>query len=174
MESVPVLLITGPVGVGKSSALFEASRLLREASVPHAAVNLSQLAVAWPPPSDDPWNERLTHRNLACVWSNAHKAGAERLLLERVLEARSLLRHVEAAVPGAQITVVRLRAPKDIVEARIRHRELGRDPSWFLAAATYLVETMEQSEVADHVVDTANRTVAEIAADVLRAAGWLP
>jgi hypothetical protein len=107
------------------------------------------------------------------VWSNAHEAGAERLLLERVLEARSLLRHVEAAVAGAQITVVRLRAPKDIVEARIRHRELGRDPSWFLAVAAYLVETMEQSEVADHVVDTANRAVAEIAADVLRVAGWL-
>jgi len=173
MASVPVLLITGPIGVGKSSVLSQAAYLLREAHVPHAAVNLSQLGVTWPPPPDDPWNERLTHRNLACVWSNAREVGAERLLLERVLEARSLLRHVEGAVPGAQITVVRLRAPKDVVETRILHRELGRDASWFLAAAAYLVDAMERSEVGDHVVDTSNRAVAEIAADVLRVAGWL-
>jgi len=112
MESVPILLITGPVRIGKSSVLFEAARLLREARVPHAAVDLAQIGAAWPPPADDRWNERIAHRNLACMWSNVREAGAERLLLERVLEARSLLRHVVAAVPGARITVVRLRAPR--------------------------------------------------------------
>jgi hypothetical protein len=174
MESVPILLITGPVGIGKSSVLFEAARLLREARIPHAAVDLAQIGEAWPPPADDRWNERLAHRNLACMWSNFREAGAERLLLERVLEARSLLRHVAAAVPGAQITVVRLRAPKEIVEARIRHREQGRDPSWYLEAAAYLVETMERSDIADHVIETANRPVSEVAQDILRMVGWLP
>jgi hypothetical protein len=172
--SVPVLLITGPVGVGKSSVLSGASWLLREAHIPHAAVNLSAIGEAWPAPGDDLWNERLIHRNLACMWANFRDAGAERLLLERVLEARSLLRHIEAAVPGAQITVVRLRASREIVEARIRHREQGRDPSWYLGATAYLVETMEHSDVADHVIETANRPVGDVAADVLRTVGWLP
>jgi hypothetical protein len=173
MESVPILLITGPVGIGKSSVLFEAARLLREARIPHAAVDLAQIGEAWPPPADDRWNERLAHRNLACMWSNFREAGAERLLLERVLEARSLLRHVAAAVPGAQITVVRLRAPKEIVQARIRHREQGRDPSWYLEAAAYLVETMERSDIADYVIETANRLASEVAQDILRTVGWL-
>jgi len=109
-----VLLLTGPVGVGKSTVAAAAAWLLREANVPHAAVDLARLAECWPVPADDPWHEQLLHRNLACVWANFQQAGAERLLLTRVLEARSLLRHVVAAVPGAQITVVRLRAPPPI------------------------------------------------------------
>jgi adenylylsulfate kinase len=174
MESVPVLLFNGPVGVGKSTILAEASHLLRQAGVPHAAVDLAWIGTAWPAPPDDRWNERLIHRNLACLWANFRESGAKRLLLARVLEDRSLLRHVEAAVPGARITVVRLRAPKGVVEARIRHREEGRDPSWFLAAAGYLVDVLERSDVADHIVENDNRPVADVAAEALRAAGWLP
>ena len=109
-SAVPVLLITGPVGVGKTTVLMEVAGLLKQCRLPHAAVDLDRIADAWPPPADDPWNEVLTHRNLACLWANFHAAGAERLVLASVLEARSLLRHVEAAVPGADITVVRLRA----------------------------------------------------------------
>jgi hypothetical protein len=59
---------------------------------------------------DAPWNERLVHRNLACMWPNARRAGADRPILGRVLEDRSLLRYVAEAVVGTQITVIRLTA----------------------------------------------------------------
>jgi adenylylsulfate kinase len=175
LAPIPTLLITGPIGVGKTSVLYEAVRRLRAARRPHAAVDLDSIAEAWPPPSDDPWHERLMQRNLACMWANYRDTGAERLLLARVLQARSLLRYVEVAVPSAAITVVRLRAPKEVVEARIRRREQerGRDPSWFLDTTAYLVEAMEQSDSADYVVETADRSVGEVADDVLRLAGWL-
>jgi predicted kinase len=170
--SVPVLLITGPVGVGKSTVAAEAARLLREANLPHALVDLAWMEQCWPVPADDPWNERLTHRNLACMWVNFHQAGADRLIVVRVLEARSLLRQVAEAVPGAQITVVRLRAPLAVLHARIRCREAS-DPSWFLGAATHTAEVLEQARVEDHLVDNEDRPVAEVAAEVLRLAGWL-
>ena len=134
--SVPVLLITGPVGVGKSTVAAEAGRLLREADVPHALVDLTWIEQCWPVPADDPWNECLTHRNLACMWENFRQAGAGRLLLVRVLEARSLLRHLAEAVPGADIMAVRLRAPLAVLHARIRAREAS-DPSWFRRAASH-------------------------------------
>src|SRR5262245_36071397 len=41
VTGVPVLLITGPVGVGKSTVLAEAAWLLRQAQVPHAATVLT-------------------------------------------------------------------------------------------------------------------------------------
>ncbi len=170
---VPVLLLTGPVGVGKSTVAAAAAWLLREANVPHAAVDLARLAECWPVPADDPWHEQLLHRNLACVWANFQQAGAERLLLTRVLEARSLLRHVVAAVPGAQITVVRLRAPPPLLAARIRAREAG-DPSWFLGAAAHTAAALEHAGVEDHLVDNADRPVGEVAAEVLRRTAWLP
>jgi Mrp family chromosome partitioning ATPase len=170
--SVPVLLITGPVGVGKSTVAAEAARLLREANVPHALVDLAWIEQCWPVPTDDPWNERLTHRNLACMWANFRQAGADRLLLVRVLEARSLLRQVVEAVPGAEVTVVRLRAPLAVLQARIRSREAS-DPSWFLGAATHTAEVLERAGVEDHLVDNQDRPVAAVAEEVLRRVGWL-
>src|SRR5258708_26863302 len=123
--SVPVLLITGPVGAGKSTVAGEAARLLREANIPHALVNLAWIEQCWPASADDPWNERLTHRNLACLWANFRQASAGRLILVRVLEDRSLLRHVAEAVPGAGGTGVSLRAPLAVLPARSRSRESG-------------------------------------------------
>jgi hypothetical protein len=170
---VPVLVITGPVGVGKSTIAAEAAWLLRRAGVPHALVDLDRIEQCWPVPADDPWNERVSHRNLACMWANFRQAGADRLIFARVLETRSLLRRVTEAVPGAQITVVRLRAPLAVLHERIRGREAG-DPEWFLGAATHTEEVFERAQVEDHLVDNENRPAAVVAGEVLQRVGWLP
>jgi hypothetical protein len=169
---VPVLVITGPVGVGKSTIANEAAWLLRQADVPHALVDLDRIEQCWPVPADDPWNERVSHRNLACMWANFRQAGADRLILVRVLEARSLLRRVTEAVPGAQVTVVRLRAPLAVIHERIRSREAS-DPDWFLDAATHTAEVLEQARVEDHLVDNENRPATVVAEEVLDRVGWL-
>lgn len=171
---VPVLMITGPVGVGKTAVTGEASRLLGEAGIPHATADLAVIVSCWPPPCDDPWNEVLIHANLGCMWANFRRAGAARLLLCRVLETRSLLARVTKAVPGADITVVRLRARRELVQQRIVTRESGRDPQWYLDTAAYLFDRMEHTGVEDHVVDNDDRPVAQVAAEVLHVAGWPP
>jgi len=167
------LLFTGPVGVGKSTVAGEASSLLRDAEIPHALVDLDHVGECAPPPPDDPWQERLTHRNLACMWANFREVGAERLLLCRILEARSLLRHIVEAVPGADITVVRLRAPLSVLHARIHAGEAGHDPDWYLGAATYLADALENAPVEDHLIDNVDRPAREVAAEALRLARWL-
>jgi gluconate kinase len=172
--AVPVLLLTGAVGVGKSTIGAEVSRLLGDAEAAHAYVDLAVIGRGWPTPADDPWNERLIHANLACIWSNFAAAGARRLVLCRVLEDRSLLRHVEEAVPGAEITVVQLHAPLATLNARIRTRETPRDPSWFLDVARFLVDHEATTSVADHVVDNTDRHPADVAAEVLSLIRWLP
>ena len=170
---VPVLVITGPVGVGKSTIANEAAWLLRQADVPHALVDLDRIEQCWPVPADDPGNERVSHRNLACMWANFRQAGVDRLIFARVLETRSLLRRVTEAVPGAQITVVRLRAPLAVLHKRIRSREAS-DPDWFLDAATHTTEVFERAQVEDHLVDNENRPATVVAEEVLHRVGWLP
>jgi hypothetical protein len=43
-DVVPVLLVTGPIGVGKSAVLHEADALLIEAGSDHATVELEEIA----------------------------------------------------------------------------------------------------------------------------------
>lgn len=171
--TVPVLLVTRPIGVGKTTITAEAARLLGEAKIPHASIDLARIGQCSPTPAEDPWNERLLHQNLACMWAHFAEAGAGRLLLCRVLETRSLLDHIRAAVPGADITVVRLRAPLNVLQARIRSREAGRDPQWYLDTTAYLIDKLEQVGVEDHVVDNQGRLAPDVAAEVLHVAGWL-
>lgn len=168
---VPVLVVTGSVGAGKSTIGRLAAHLLREADVAHALVDLSSIASAWPRPPDDPWNEAVAHRNLAALWANFYEAGARRLILCRVVQNRDPLDRVRQAVPNADIVVVRLRAALETVQARIRARE--PEPRWALDAATHMVPAMEQTEVADHIVDNDDRSAVEVAREVLGCVGWL-
>src|SRR5205814_8460137 len=114
-----------------------------EAGIPYGLAGLSRIGQCFPASDDDPWNERVVHRNLACMWDTFHDAGARRLILSRVLEARTLLRRIEDAVPGADVTVVRLHAPQQLIKERICAREPG-DPSWYLEAAANLIDAMER------------------------------
>jgi adenylylsulfate kinase len=168
----PVLVVTGPVGVGKTAVLLAAHDLLREAGMPHAAVVLEDVQRSWPAPQDDRWNERLAHRNLASLWSNFSAAGAERLLLERVLEQRSQLRHLREAIPSSRVTVVRLRAPLPVIERRVRGREPHLAPDWHLGAARWLAPRMDVWAVEDHLVENDDRSPREVAAEMLRRARW--
>lgn len=170
--AVPVLLFTGPCGVGKTTVALEADRLLEEAGVPHAMVDLAVIGACSPRPADDRWNERLVHANLACMWENFRRAGAERLVLCRTLEQRSLLGSIAEAVPGAEITVIRLTADLGEVQSRIRSRESGRDPQWYLDMAEYLVDKLPNAAVEDYVVSNQNRPAAAAAREALRLAGW--
>jgi hypothetical protein len=174
ISTVPVLLLSGPVGAGKSTIGGEIARLLREAGVSGAFIDLAVIGQAWPPPADDRWHDRLVHDNLACMWRNFAAAGAGRLVLCRVLEDRSLLQHIEAAVPGADCTVVRLWVPLATIQARLRAREAPRRADWCLDVASHLVDRMEAAGVDDHVVDNDDRHPTEVASTILRLVRWLP
>lgn len=65
---VPTLLITGTVGVGKSTVAAEINDVLADLAVPNAAVELDALVWQWP--STSKWNSDLLFKNLASLWPN--------------------------------------------------------------------------------------------------------
>ncbi len=167
---VPVLLVTGPVGVGKTAVLHEADLLLIESGASHATVELEEVARCWPDTMET--RAPLVYRNLAAIWSNFVAAGASRLLLAGLVEQRSELRLLSQAVPGAAVTVVRLDAPLPVLEQRIRRREPGK-PEPEIDGARWWAERLHETRPEDHLVPTEGRSVGEIAREVLRLASWL-
>jgi hypothetical protein len=48
--AVPVLLLAGPTGAGKTTVALEVARLLRGAGIPNAMADLAVIAQCWPHP----------------------------------------------------------------------------------------------------------------------------
>jgi hypothetical protein len=167
-----VLIVTGPIGVGKSAVVHEADSLLIDAHVPHASVVLEELAGCWPVPPEEPaLGARHMYNNLASLWSNYEARGAVRLLVEMLLESRSDLQPLREAIPGAEIVVVRLRAPLALIEQRLHRRQ--PHPEDELSGARWWHPRMDRCLVEDVLIDNAGRPLREVAAEMLRAAGWL-
>jgi hypothetical protein len=118
--AVPVLLITGPLGVGKSAVADEIFERFCAANVPIALIDLDHLGSCWP--ASGRWDRGLAYRNLTHVWRNYAEVGARRAIIARTIDSRDELRRFEDAIPGAQIVVCRLRARVSTLEARLRLR----------------------------------------------------
>lgn len=171
MGRVPVLVISGPVGVGKSTVADEVSSLLSARRVAHSLVDLDVLAATFPPPSDDRFNGRLALRNLAAVWANAHDVGSRNVIVARVIEHEDELVELAATIPGAELTVVRLAAADDQLVARVERREQGAGRAWHRHRALELARLLEDAP-GDVVIDTTGRSVSEVAREVDAAVQW--
>jgi len=75
-EILPVVILSGPVGVGKTSVGSAMNTILEQRSVPHTFVDFDQLRYTFPRSTDDPWNNVLALENLKSIWSNCEKARA--------------------------------------------------------------------------------------------------
>jgi hypothetical protein len=169
--AVPVIVLTGTVGVGKSTIATIIHDILYEREMPHACVDIDWLRMSWPERGQ--WNSDLAMANLAGVWANYRAAGAERLIIVDVVERRPYLKRYEAAFPGAMIQVCRLTAPASIRERRIEVREQGASRDWHLARSTELETILDDANVADFVVDNGDRPMRDVAMEVLTRAGWI-
>ena len=66
LAAVPVLALSGSVGVGKSTVLEEMHDVLAARAIPHACIELDALACSWPRASSS--NRRASAVRRVC-WS---------------------------------------------------------------------------------------------------------
>ena len=167
---VPTLVITGPVGVGKTSVAAAISELLAEAGTPHAMVDMDCLR--WLYPSVERFNVGVGLQNLAAVWTVYRAAGAGRLVLADVVESRADVAAYEAAVPGAAVQVVRLYATLPTILDRLRGREVGASLAWHAGRAAELLGQMERDQGEDLWGEAEHKSAVEIAREVLLRSRW--
>ena len=171
--TVPTLIVTGPVGVGKTSVAYEVANLLEAAALPHACIDMDTLRSCYPRPAHDRFNLALGLKNLGVVWENCRLAGATHLVLADVVETPDERADYRAAVPGATLTIVRLRADLATLTARVSGRETGAGLEWHLRRTAELAAQMEKRRVEDFTVETNGRVVTAIAREIVDRCGWL-
>ena len=168
---VPVLVITGTMGSGKTTMLGEASDLLVARGIVHAAVDLDTLGMGHLPQAS--WTD-LPYRNLAFVWQNYADVGATRLLIAEAVENAGELDRIRDVIPGAQIVVCRLLAALDTMRRRVLLREPGMLRDAFAARVAQLETLIDTAALEDFSLATDDdRTVTETALEMLSLAKWI-
>jgi cytosine/adenosine deaminase-related metal-dependent hydrolase len=165
------LLLVGTVGSGKTTVLLEIGRRLEDRGEPYALVDLDWLAWVAPAHGSPLTVHDVLVANLAGAVETFRTAGVTRLALARDVTTRSELEAIRAALGGARLTIVRLDAPPPVLERRVRGRDTGADLAEHLAEIR--VAAAAPPPPFPHVaVSNDERPVADVAADVLAAAGW--
>jgi len=171
-EAIPMVLVTGTVGSGKTSVADEIAVLLHEQSLPYALIDLDWLCQTYPAPKDDPYREELTLKNLAAIWPNYRPEGVRYLVLAGVIEDRDHLDKYREAIPEADISVVRVVAPPEVIQERLRKREVDPfyEPRW--ERSQELSSILDSAGVEDFTVSNDQRPIREVAIEVLTRLGW--
>lgn len=167
---IQVVLIGGRSGAGKTTVSYEVSELLRRRDVAHALVDGDNLDAVHPSVT----GSALAEANLAAIWHNYAALGHHRLVYVNtvsVLEDAMIRR----ALGGGEIvvTAILLTADDATVRERLGQREIGTTLDVHLERSDRAARHLETTAAdAVHRVATDGRSVPEIAAEIVRLAGW--
>jgi adenylylsulfate kinase-like enzyme len=75
-DTIPVLWLCGPPGVGKSTVGWAIYSQLVQSGLQTAYVDIDQLGICYPAPAADPGRYRMKARNLGGVVANFRAEGA--------------------------------------------------------------------------------------------------
>jgi hypothetical protein len=169
-SGVPVLIISGSMGSGKTTVLGEASDLLAAADVCHAAVDLDALGIVHAPSGG---SGDIEFCNLATVWRNFAAAGVDRLIVACALESAATLDGIRGAVPGAEVVICRLRAAVTTMEERVARRDPGILRDMYVARVAELEAALDRVRLEDFTLANDEVSITTVAQEMLSRAGWL-
>jgi KaiC/GvpD/RAD55 family RecA-like ATPase len=181
---VPLLLLCGAPGTGKSSVGWEVYWLLMREGVPVAHVDLD--GIGYGPPGHS-GSFDLKFQNVAAVWRSYSEKGASALVVSGLRALEEDVLACAAAVPGSVPTTVVLTVTAEEQRERILTRantryglERGGGSSVqtpetlerVVAEARQLLEEESDEIPGALVLDTVSVPVVEIARQVMLATSW--
>jgi len=172
IDKSKLLIISGPVGVGKTSVAGELSNILVQDNVPHAFVDLDALTYTYPRSENDPFGNQLALENLKAIWQNSHKRGAQNLIVPRVIESNNQATKIAEAVGITEPILCRLSASDKTLIERVQAREIGSGLCWHEKRSLELSKTLASAKLEDFCILTDNRTISEISKDLMQRIDW--
>jgi phosphosulfolactate synthase (CoM biosynthesis protein A) len=166
-----LLIITGTMGAGKTAVLGEASDILAQRRIVHAAIDLDALGVAHLPaaiPTDD-----VMYDNLGSVCSNYATQGVQRFLVARAMEDAGRVKLCREMIPAVNTVVCRLTANLETMERRVQQRDSGMFQRELVARVAILNAILDRARLEDFAVANENRSLTEVAIEMLGKAGWI-
>jgi hypothetical protein len=163
-----LLLIGGRSGVGKSSVAAEMHAQLARRQVKHCWIEGDNLDLAYP----RPWEHRLAEANLRAIWANYRRLGYRRLIYTNTVSVRHAEELTAALGDSPRTTAVLLTASDETARERLTRREIGGALDVHLERSTAAARELDGLPPRVLRVPTDARSVADIAAEVVRLIGW--
>jgi adenylylsulfate kinase len=173
MSSVHTILLTGTVGVGKSTVLVEIGDLLESRDDPYGLVDADWLAWIRPAAASGLAVDQILAENLGHVCATFRRAGVRRLVVARAIGSVADVDAIHAAL-GVPTRMVRihLTADPDVIAGRLAARDQGERLDEHLAEVHRFSDPVAHPEIGFVAVATDALAPASVARAVLTAAGW--
>lgn len=171
IEKTPVLILNGTIGAGKSTIGMAIHDVLMAKGIPHVFLDLDQLTYSWP--KKGAFNSDAMFEALAQVWPIYKSAGADRLVLARVIEKRETLEKYEQALGPCSFTLVHIKASEGTRKSRIAKREFGDSIEWHINRTVELEAILEKNETASFTVQNEGKAPEDVAVEIIERVGWV-
>jgi adenylylsulfate kinase len=169
---LPVLLITGTLGSGKTVLAADIGELLEDREPRTAIVDLDWLGWVSSSPGGPRAIDRLILSNLAAVWPNFEAAGAGRLVLARTVLDGELIEGFGDAIGPVSLTIVRVTASPDTIAARLGTRDTGAVLAQHLEEAAKFAGVLDELGAEDFQVSNDGRPIREVSEEIVARSGW--
>jgi hypothetical protein len=166
-----LLIITGTMGAGKTATMAEASDILVQRQIVHAAIDLDALGLAYL--SSEAPSTGVMYDNLQSICKNYAALGVQRFLVARAIEDGAELELCRNITPAANTVVCRLTASIETMKRRVKRRDSGILQREYVARVARLNDILDQAGLEDFAVTNENRSLTDVALELLIKAGWI-
>lgn len=166
-----LLIITGTMGAGKTAVLGEASDILAQRRIVHAAIDMDALGVAHLPSAAR--SDGVMYDNLRSICRNYAALGVQRFLLARAIEDDAELKLCRDIIPAANTVLCRLTASIEAMTQRVEIRDSGISQRDCVARVAKLNDILDRARLEDFAVTNENRRLTDVALEMLVRAGWI-
>src|SRR5699024_9232986 len=147
------IIITGPVGSGKTTVMATLTEVLEENKKSCAGIDMDHLRWFYPKQPGQPYGGEVGRKNLAFLAANYRSVGVNTLAIADLIPGKEDHQKLVETLPDFNVRIIRLSVPMELIEMRLRERESRERLPWYLDRAPKMERMMDARNVGDIVIE---------------------